>query len=96
MFQSVHSYEHLVQQFTEEHCDHKYDFSQTEFTHSHHDFDDCFVCEFSFSNYIPFEFFSFNFRSVHNTTESISFFVESPIVFSGSFFSLRGPPAFIV
>lgn len=95
LFQSVHSYEHLVQQFTEEHCDHKYDVSQTEFTHSHHHFDDCFVCEFSLSNSIPFEFFSFEFRSVAYFVQHSFFFTEQPIVFSGSFFSLRGPPCFI-
>ncbi|WP_442786899.1 hypothetical protein [Flavobacterium suncheonense] len=94
-FQSVHSYEHLVQQFTEEHCDHKYDASQTEFTHSHHDFDDCFVCKFSLSNYIPFEFFTIDFQLVTHSEQHSFFFTENPLVFSESFFSLRGPPCFI-
>ncbi|MCG2610182.1 hypothetical protein LZZ90_01525 [Flavobacterium sp. SM15] len=95
LFQSAHSFEHLAKQFTQEHCDHKYDPSKTEFTHSHHNFDDCFVCEFSFSNYIPVEFFSFSFHQTPVAKSLMFFNSEKPIVFSGSFFSLRAPPCFI-
>src|SRR5688572_6227515 len=95
LFQSVHSYEHLAKQFTEEHCDHKYNSSKTEFSHSHHEFDDCFTCEFSFSNYIPVQLFSFDFIKTIET-ESLPFSIaESPIVFTGNFIPLRGPPSFI-
>ncbi|MGX7667655.1 hypothetical protein [Flavobacterium pedocola] len=95
LFQSVHSYEHLIKQFTEAHCEHQYDASKTEFTHSHHDFDDCFVCEFSLGNFTPVAFFSFSFHH-YAVAKSVSFFnTEKPIVFSGSFFSLRAPPCFI-
>lgn len=96
LFQSAHSYEHLEKQLTSEHCNHKYDRSKAEISHSHHDFDDCFVCEYSFSNYIATDFFSFSFKStVQNTTYSFAV-TEKPIVFSGSQLTLRGPPSFIV
>jgi hypothetical protein len=95
LFQSVHSYEHLAEQFTEEHCDHKYDHTKTEFSHSHHDFDDCFTCDFSFSNYIPVDFISYCFFKTIATESLPVLFTEKPIVFSGSHFSLRGPPCFI-
>jgi len=95
LFQSVHSYEHLAEQFTEAHCDHKYNTSKTEFSHSHHEFDDCFTCDFSFSNYIPVQFFSFGFIK-NAKTETLPFSItEKPLVFSGNFTSLRGPPCFI-
>jgi hypothetical protein len=95
LFQSAHSYEHLAKQFTQTHCEHKYKASKTEFSHSHHEFDDCFTCEFSFSNYLPLKFFAFDFiKIVANENRSYSI-AEKPIVFSGSFISLRGPPCFI-
>jgi hypothetical protein len=95
LFQSAHSYEHLAKQFTEEYCDHKYNTSKTEFSHSHHEFDDCFTCEFSFSNYIPVQFFSFDFIKIVETENRPFSIAEKPIVFSGSFIPLRGPPCFI-
>jgi len=95
LFQSAHSYEHLAKQFSEKHCDHKYNSSKTEFSHSHHDFDDCFTCEFSFSNYIPVQFFSFGF--VKNTIGKTLIFsiTEKPLAFTGHFIPLRGPPCCI-
>ncbi|HSD14400.1 MAG TPA: hypothetical protein VLB74_07105 [Flavobacterium sp.] len=95
LFQSAHSYEHLAKQFTEEHCDHKYDHSKTEFSHSHHEFDDCFTCDFSFSNYIPVEFFSFALVKTSETKSQSFSITEKPVVFSGNFIPLRGPPCFI-
>ncbi|HRB71630.1 MAG TPA: hypothetical protein PK776_07260 [Flavobacterium sp.] len=94
LFQSVHSFEHLAEEFTHEHCHHKYDISKTEFTHAHHDFDHCFACEFTFSSYLPTEFFSFTFTNTSKTLTQHIAKTEKPIVFSGSFFSLRAPPVF--
>jgi hypothetical protein len=96
LFQSLHSFEHLVEQLTAEHCDHKYHKGKTEFTHSHHDFDDCFVCEYSFSNYIPTDFFSFEFKIPVNDTISLFGYGEKIVFFSGSVIKSRGPPSVIV
>ncbi len=96
LFQSVHSFEHIVKQLTTKHCDHKYNRDVTEFTHSHNDFDHCFVCEYSFSNYTPTAFYSFEFYNVVSDTVRSFGFGENCIVFSVSTVSLRGPPSFIV
>jgi hypothetical protein len=96
LFQSVHSYEHLVKQLSEKQCHHKYNHHKTEVSHSHHDYDNCFVCKYSFSNYISTEFFSFSFRNVvkHNSYSFAK--TKNPVVFSGKQLALRGPPSFIV
>lgn len=95
LFQSVHSFEHLADEFTHDHCHHKYDTSKTEFTHAHHDFDHCFACEFTFSSYLPTEFFSFSFTNSFKTLTQNTVKTEQPIVFSGALFALRAPPVFL-
>lgn len=95
LFQSAHSFSHLAEEFTHDHCHHKYDISKTEFTHAHHDFDHCFACEFTFSSYLSTEFFSFSFTNIHKTVTPIAVKTAKPIVFSGSQFALRAPPAFL-
>lgn len=96
LFQSLHSFEHLVEQLTTEHCEHKYHKDKTEFTHAHDNFDHCFVCEYSFSNYIPTEFFSFEFKNPVYNTISLFGYSEKFVFFSGSTSKSRGPPSFIV
>ena len=96
VFQSVHSFEHLAKQLTSEHCHHKYNHGITEFTHSHNDFDHCFVCEYSFSNYTPTEFYSFEFYNVTSDTVRLFGLEERTVVFSLTSAYLRGPPSFIV
>ncbi len=97
LFQSLHSYEHLIKEFTSEHCHHKYDRNgKAEITHNHHDFDNCLVCKYSFSHYIPTEFLSYSFKRVLQNTSYQFTYTENPIVFSGSLLALRGPPFFIV
>ncbi len=96
LFQSVHSYEHLAKQLTSKHCDHKYDRSKNQISHTHQNVDHCFVCEYSFSSYIPVDFFSFGFKKPIQNTSYHFALTENPIVFSGSQLALRGPPSFIV
>lgn len=96
LFQSIHSFEHLVEQLSKEHCHHKYHKDKTEFSHAHDDFDDCFVCEYSFSNYIPTAFFTFKFKiPVYNTTGLFGY-GEKLVFFSGSSLNSRGPPNSVV
>jgi hypothetical protein len=97
LYQSVHSFEHLVKQLTTEHCHHKYNGSNTaEITHSHHDYDHCFVCKYSFSNYIPTTIYSAEFFNVVSDTTRLFGYGEKLVFFTGSFYNLRGPPSFIV
>lgn len=94
LFQTVHSYEHILRQASEKHCDHKYTAGQKEITHSHSVDSNCHICHFAFSTYIPNTFEAFSF---HKTTVEISgifFYFESiSTFFKGSLFALRAPPA---
>jgi hypothetical protein len=96
LFQSVHSYEHLVQQISEKECHHKYTSSQ-EITHQHHDFDHCFVCNFKISNFVASDIYHFEFQKI-SIPSGYTFFKSKEITqfFIGSLFALRAPPSFIV
>lgn len=97
LFQSFHSYKHLSKELSQEICHHKYSLHKTEFTHQHNGFDHCFICEFTFSNYIPTEFSFFEFKlATIPTGYSYYYSSENSQYFKGSFFSLRAPPSNIV
>jgi|SRR6218665_81568 len=93
LFQSAHSFEHLAKQFSEKHCDHKYNPYKNEINHSHHGLEKCFVCEFTFSPFTAADSFLFSFvKPTFTTLYSVAFLNEAPDFFKGSLFSLRGPP----
>jgi hypothetical protein len=95
--QSVHSYDHITRAFSEKQCHHKYAANKTEIGHSHHDSDHCFACEFTFSNSIKSDAFSFNCTKI-TIFKKYTFFYSKEITqsFRGSLFALRAPPSFIV
>lgn len=96
-FQSVHSFEHLVEQLSTKHCAHKYDHSHTVISHSHTDFDHCFACEYSFNNFTFTDFITFEIPfSIEHNTISLFGYGEKLVFFSGSVVNSRGPPAYIV
>lgn len=91
LFQSLHSLEHLAKQFSKETCFHKYSDKAT-LTHSHY-WEKCHVCEFAFSNFEEINFAELSF--VNNPIYcQISFYhtYDKIPYYSGSSFSLRGPP----
>jgi len=93
LFQSVHSFEHLAKEFSEKHCDHKYNKHKNEINHSHHGLEKCFVCEFSFSPYTATEIFSFAFQKPQQySTYTATTPAAITNYFKGSLYSLRGPP----
>jgi hypothetical protein len=94
LFQSVHSYEHLAKQLSEKKCSHKNN-SSHEITHQHHNFDHCFVCDFTLSNFISATISHFEFKKT-NLPSGYSFFNSREITqfFKGSLFALRAPPEF--
>ncbi len=96
-FQSVHSFEHLVKQFSEKQCEHVYNHHKTEIGHGHDGLEKCFVCEFAFSNYTPIPVKTFEFQKTEAPTAYIVFYSkEITQKFRGSLFALRAPPSFIV
>ena len=96
LLQYVHSYEHLAMQLSERKCHHKFN-SSKEITHQHHNFDRCFVCDFTLSTFISSDISHFEFKKV-NIPSGYSFFKSRaiPHFFKGSLFALRAPPTFIV
>ena len=97
LLQSFHSYEHLSKQLSQDICHHKFNLHKTELTHQHNTFDHCYVCEFTFSNYIPSAFSLFEFKIVTIPIENSHYYSDESIqYFNGSFFSLRAPPPNIV
>lgn len=96
LFQSIHSYEHIVKQLSEKQCHHDYNDPQGEITHQHHNYDLCYVCHFAFGSYILPEDFAFQFRTFHKEIPYFFTVSESVFSFSGSAYLLRGPPAVIV
>lgn len=96
LFQSIHSYEHIVKQLSEKQCHHDYNDPNGEITHQHHNYDLCYVCNFAIGSYIIPESFSFQIHSFNS--EIPYFFALSEKIFSlsSSPYLLRGPPAVIV
>lgn len=91
-FQSVHNFEHLLEQISEKKCLHERHF-ETEITHQHKSLDQCFVCEFAFSSYVISSLDNFEFEN------SLCFFEQNSFsnttfsyYFKGISYPLRGPP----
>jgi hypothetical protein len=97
LLQSFHSFGHLAKQFSEKHCAHKYASGTNEISHSHHDFERCFSCEFTFSHFVSTDVFSLQRHiSIPDSGYTATRSREILSYFRGSLFSYRGPPAFIV
>lgn len=94
LFQTVHSYEHFFSQLKEKHCEHHTSANQKEITHSHSIDNQCSVCHFAFSTFIPNSFQAISFQNLKIETQSVFLYTTSvSIFFKGSLFSLRAPPA---
>ncbi|MBK0369296.1 hypothetical protein [Flavobacterium agrisoli] len=93
LFQSIHSYEHLKQQLAQVDCHHHYNTANhTEITHKHHAFEMCSVCHFSFSYSVAPQDFSFQVLHFQQLLSCAIIIPDGIISFSGSSYSLRGPP----
>ncbi len=93
--QSFHGYGHLEKQFSEKVCSHQHK-NSTELTHQHKGFEQCLVCAISFHSSIAAE--NFVYHLVSDSQVAANYFFTSPTIisFSGSLYSLRGPPQCIV
>lgn len=93
LFQTIHSYEHVYKQLTEEHCEHNDTAHKHQITHFHAIDNTCHVCHFAFSNYIPNTFSAINFNKLITETSNVFFYTQTSVAFfKGSLFALRGPP----
>lgn len=93
--QSFHGYEHLQGQLSEKVCQHKHT-NSAELTHQHKGFEQCLICSFSFQNGITTACFSYPWRPACHSVSNYFFSPLSIVFFSGSCYSLRGPPQPIV
>jgi len=89
LFQSMHSYEHILDDNT---TFAHFDASKMDVHASDHNHQKCFVCEFTFSNFVGTEINSFQFTKSFEAIAYGFFYSATPSVFSGSQTSLRGPP----
>jgi hypothetical protein len=97
LFQSFDAMSHLEEQFSKEHCNHKYNHHKTEVNHAHEGFDHCFACEFTFSSFIPPSKIAFTVPKAKVITQYSAYYSgEITQSFRGSLFALRAPPGFIV
>lgn len=92
LFQSIHSYEHIVKQLSEKQCHHNYNDPNGEITHQHHDYELCYVCHFVFGSYIVPEQFAFQFHTFNFEVPYFAATAEKIFSFSESTYLLRGPP----
>lgn len=96
LFQSIHSFEHIVKQLSEKQCHHDYNDPSGEITHQHHNYDFCYVCNFAFGSYTTPDTFSFQFHTFQKEIPYFFTISEDISLFSESAYLLRGPPAVIV
>ena len=96
LLQYVHSYEHLAMQLSERKCHHKYN-SSKEITHQHHNYDRCFVCDFTLCSFVSADISNFVFKKINICSGFFIFkFKEITQFFKGSLFALRAPPVYFV
>ena len=93
LFQSLHSYEHFLE---EETALHQHDSQHYDLHQNGHNHQKCFVCEFTFSSYLNVENSSFTFITNFVKVPYQFPSTENPTFFAGSCIALRGPPLFIV
>ncbi len=96
LFQSIHSYEHIVKQLSEKQCHHDYNDPSGEITHQHHNYDVCYVCHFGLGTYIAPDHFAFQFHTFHKEIPYFFALTENVNSFSRIAYLLRGPPAALV
>ncbi|WP_202110846.1 hypothetical protein [Flavobacterium hydrocarbonoxydans] len=96
LFQTVHSYEHIYKQITENHCDHSNSKLKNQITHSHSAESNCAICHFAFSPFTPTDFYSYSFTKVIHATPCVFYFTKvKTAFFKGSLFALRAPPVLV-
>ncbi|MCX6183662.1 MAG: hypothetical protein NTX74_01150 [Flavobacterium sp.] len=92
LFPSIHEVEHFKTERAIAVCIHDPSSNKNELTHQHASLKACAVCAFSLS---PLQVAEQNFYpqpSLAVATKITIFYSEHPGFFSGSFYSLRGPP----
>ena len=80
LFQSIHTFEHVIQQFSGKICVHKYSDDAT-LNHSHH-WEKCSVCDFAFSPTIEINSVTVSFENAVFITKPYIFQLPKIYLFS--------------
>lgn len=89
LFQSLHSYEHFID---DKIAAHQLDTQNQDVHVNDHNHQNCFVCEFTLNHFVNPTIAAFTFETSFEAISYHFFFNETPSFFSGSQYSLRGPP----
>ncbi|WP_159085965.1 hypothetical protein [Flavobacterium faecale] len=92
LVQSLHAHVHHFEQVAQHFCHHDNEGNKSQITHQHYKAESCSVCHFSFGNYISSEIAQYQFYSNYELIPYFSVTSEIMASFSGSLYSLRGPP----
>lgn len=92
LFQSMHSYEHFLGEGI---AVHQLDSHDQDLHQNDHNHEKCFVCEFTFNNFIGTEFTAFSFNNSFELIVYNFFYSEKPFLYKSNLVSLRGPPVSI-
>jgi hypothetical protein len=95
LVQSFHAHVHHYEEVAQHYCHHDNEGNKTQITHKHYKAESCSVCHFSFGNYISSEIVHYQFYSNYKLIPYFLVTAEKIITFSGSLYSLRGPPFLI-
>jgi hypothetical protein len=95
LFQSFHSYEHILEQIQKKVCFHESNENKADLTHAHIGYENCLVCHYAFS---PYEFAN-SFCAILIISEDFidadfNFYQKVSLLYKGSLFALRAPPSF--
>ncbi|WP_339835128.1 hypothetical protein [uncultured Flavobacterium sp.] len=92
-YQSLHAFSHSVN----DKFDHNHSHSKSEknLVYKVSEKENCPVCDFKFAAFLSPEIFTFQFIPFYQNVRYLFSIPENIIAFSGSLYSLRGPPSFI-
>ncbi|WP_366186290.1 hypothetical protein [Flavobacterium ovatum] len=92
LLQSFHAQVHHYEEVAQHYCHHENQGHKAQITHHHYKAESCTVCHFSFGSYITIAFPNYQFYFNYKLIPYFSVTAEKIISFSGSLYSLRGPP----
>ena len=93
-YQSLHAFSHSIKEDSEHHHSHLHSKSTKNLVYKISEKEDCPICDFKFAAFLTPEIFTFQFIPFYQNTRYLFSIPENVIAFSGSLYSLRGPPSF--
>ena len=91
-YQSVHAFSHTLKEDSPH--NHSHSKSNKNLVYKISEKEDCPICDFKFAAFLTPEIFTFQFIPFYQNTRYLFSIPENVIAFSGSLYSLRGPPSF--